>query len=68
MAKFSYSAWICSQKKALPLVQPVDLTGQTVVVTGSNIGLGFVAAKCFAEMKPKHLVLACRAKKMLPVR
>jgi len=37
-----------------------DLTGKTVVVTGSNIGLGFEAAKHLASMNPEKLILAVR--------
>jgi retinol dehydrogenase 12 len=62
MAKFSFLGFLRSQWTKLPPVQAVDLTDQTVVVTGSNVGLGFEAAKHFAKMGPKHLVLACRSK------
>ena len=41
-------------------VEHVDLTGKTVVVIGANVGLGFEAAKHFASMNPKRLVLGCR--------
>lgn len=40
-----------------------DLTGKIVVVTGSNTGLGFDAAKHFATMNPKKLILAVRNEK-----
>jgi retinol dehydrogenase 12 len=46
--------------KVEPVVR-VDLTGKTVVVVGANVGLGFEAAKHFASMNPKRLVLACRS-------
>ncbi len=46
--------------KVLP-VEHVDLTGKTVVVIGANVGLGFEAAKHFASMNPKRLVLGCRS-------
>jgi retinol dehydrogenase-12 len=46
--------------KVHPVVH-VDLTGKTVVVVGANVGLGFEAAKHFASMNPKRLVLACRS-------
>jgi len=42
-------------------VESVDLTGKTVVVIGANVGLGFEAAKHFASMNPKRLVLGCRS-------
>lgn len=50
----------------------VDLTGRTVIVTGSNAGLGFESAKRFYAMGPARLILAVRtlskgenAKKMI---
>jgi len=42
-------------------VEHVDLTAKTVVVVGANVGLGFEAAKHFASMNPKRLVLGCRS-------
>jgi len=42
-------------------VEYVDLTGKTVVIVGANVGLGFEAAKHFASMNPKRLVLGCRS-------
>jgi NAD(P)-dependent dehydrogenase (short-subunit alcohol dehydrogenase family) len=38
---------------------PVDLTGQTAIVTGSNTGLGEQAAVALAAAGA-HVVLACR--------
>ncbi|KAF5325729.1 hypothetical protein D9611_000467 [Ephemerocybe angulata] len=49
------------QFKTIPPVVTADLTGQTVVVTGSNTGLGFQAAKHFARMGPGKLILAVRS-------
>ncbi|TCD63927.1 hypothetical protein EIP91_004774 [Steccherinum ochraceum] len=43
----------------LPVVQ-VDLTGRTVLVVGSNTGLGYEAAKHLARMNPKRLIGTCR--------
>jgi hypothetical protein len=60
MAVFSFLKFARSQWSTLPPVQHVDLSEHTVVVTGSNTGLGLEAVKYFARMKPKHLVLACR--------
>ncbi|KAG9057059.1 hypothetical protein FS842_008721 [Serendipita sp. 407] len=39
----------------------VDLTGRTVIITGSNVGLGFEAAKMFYAMNPERLILAVRS-------
>ena len=38
----------------------VDLTGRTVIITGSNVGLGFETAKKFYAMNPSRLILAVR--------
>lgn len=48
------------QFKALPEVQPRNLTGRVVIVTGANTGLGLEAARHFAVMKPEKLILAVR--------
>ena len=44
----------------LPALQ-ADLTGRTVLVVGSNVGIGFEAAKHFARMNPKRLIVTCRS-------
>ena len=38
-----------------------DLTGRTVIVTGSNVGLGKEAARQFLAMRPAKLILAVRS-------
>ncbi|KAJ2930251.1 hypothetical protein H1R20_g6820, partial [Candolleomyces eurysporus] len=54
-------ATICAQWTKVPPVATADLTGQTVIVVGANIGLGFESAKHFAKMNPARLILACRS-------
>ena len=44
----------------LPALQ-ADLTGRTVLVVGSNVGIGFEAVKHFARMNPKRLIVTCRS-------
>ncbi|KAF8483532.1 hypothetical protein DFH94DRAFT_626525 [Russula ochroleuca] len=61
MAKFSFLKFIRDQRRKPDPVEHVDLTGKTVVVIGANAGLGFEAAKHFASMNPKRLVLGCRS-------
>ncbi|KAF9210149.1 hypothetical protein BGZ49_003603 [Haplosporangium sp. Z 27] len=39
---------------------PVDLTGKTIVVTGSNVGLGYETVRHLVEMNPTRVILACR--------
>lgn len=61
MGRFSLSNFIREQWQKVQPVEHVDLTGKTVVVVGANVGLGFEAAKHFASMNPKRLVLGCRS-------
>ncbi|KAK2459322.1 hypothetical protein APHAL10511_008677 [Amanita phalloides] len=58
----TFFEFVHDQWSTVPPVVTADLTGKTVVVTGSNTGLGFEAAKHFAKMNPAKLILACRSK------
>jgi NAD(P)-dependent dehydrogenase (short-subunit alcohol dehydrogenase family) len=60
MGQFTFLKFIQDQWWKVTPVEHVDLTGKTVVVIGANVGLGFEAAKHFASMNPKRLVLGCR--------
>lgn len=60
MARQTHEEFIEDQKRPTPPVVKVDLTGKVVVVVGANTGLGFEAAKHFAEMNPARLILTCR--------
>ncbi len=61
MGGLSYLRFIQDQWWKVAPVEHADLTGKTVVVIEANVGLGFEAAKHFASMNPKRLVLGCRS-------
>ncbi|KAF8266228.1 hypothetical protein EI94DRAFT_1586455 [Lactarius quietus] len=61
MGQRTFLNFVSDQLWKVDPVVHVDLTGKTVVVVGANVGLGFEAAKHFALMNPKRLVLACRS-------
>lgn len=65
--KFPASAFFRDQFTALPLVESLstDFTGKTVIVSGSNTGLGLECARHIASMmgdgpNSGRLILACR--------
>ncbi|KAF9345538.1 hypothetical protein BGX26_003017 [Mortierella sp. AD094] len=41
-------------------VTPVNLAGKTIVVTGSNVGVGYGTVRHLVEMGPSRVILACR--------
>jgi retinol dehydrogenase-12 len=49
-----------SQLFVTPVYPTHDFTGQTVIVTGSNVGLGFEAARHFARLNCAKLILGVR--------
>jgi retinol dehydrogenase 12 len=56
------SQWLYSQFFVTPPHPTHDFTGQTVIVTGSNTGLGLEAARHFARLNCAKLILAVRTK------
>ena len=44
-----------------PTLPKTDLTGQTIIVTGANTGLGLDACKHLVRLHVSHLILACRS-------
>lgn len=53
-------AAIKAQYQTLPIV-PTDCTGQTIIVTGANAGLGYEAAKHFVQLGATRVILAVRS-------
>lgn len=52
--------FLYSQFFVKPAVPTSPLDGQTLIVTGSNTGLGLTAAEHIARLNPAHLILAVR--------
>ncbi|KAF7560644.1 hypothetical protein G7046_g3517 [Stylonectria norvegica] len=44
-----------------PIPKSVDLSGQTAIITGSNVGLGFECARQLLQLKLSHLIIAVRS-------
>lgn len=61
--KFTIWKFLRDQLSVVPPVTRDDLSGKTVAVIGANGGIGFEAAKHFAEMNPGKLILGCRDRK-----
>lgn len=60
MGQLTFLKFIQDQRWPVAPAEHADLTGKTVVVIGASAGLGFEAARHFASMNPKRLVLGCR--------
>ncbi|KIJ62802.1 hypothetical protein HYDPIDRAFT_93647 [Hydnomerulius pinastri MD-312] len=61
MAKFSILQFWREQRAALPLPKAVvDVGSMTLLVTGSNVGLGLEASVHLAEMRPRLLLATSR--------
>ncbi|RDW95130.1 short-chain dehydrogenase protein [Coleophoma crateriformis] len=54
------SDFLVSQFKALPFPE-TDFSGQTIIVTGSNVGLGLEAARHFVRLNATKVIIACRS-------
>ncbi|EIW75008.1 short-chain dehydrogenase [Coniophora puteana RWD-64-598 SS2] len=59
--KLSFFDFIVDQWSRVPSVVRADLSGQTVVVVGANVGIGLEASVHFASMNPERLIIACRS-------
>lgn len=58
-----FSQFLHSQLIVKLPVPATSFEGQTVIVTGSNTGLGFEAAKYFAKLRASKVILAVRSLK-----
>ena len=58
--KYPVTSWVLDQWWPLGPPLYADLAGKSVLVTGSNSGIGLEAARHFARMGPKRLILGCR--------
>lgn len=56
MPNFLYSQLFVTPQ----LPENVTLKGETIVITGANVGLGCEAAKHFARLHASKIILACR--------
>ena len=61
MGRYAFPRFALEQWQTTPELEKQDLSGQTVLVIGANVGLGLEAAKHLARMGPGKLVLACRS-------
>ncbi|KAH7310268.1 short-chain dehydrogenase/reductase-like protein [Rhexocercosporidium sp. MPI-PUGE-AT-0058] len=53
-------SFLKSQWTRLPY-PATDFAGQTIIITGSNVGLGFEAARHFVRLGATKVILACRS-------
>ena len=60
----SFSFWadfFYSQLFKTPPYPTTDFTGQTIIVTGSNVGLGFEAVRHFTRLNAEKVIMAVRS-------
>ncbi|OJD14304.1 hypothetical protein ACJ73_09094 [Blastomyces percursus] len=54
------AAFLYSQLFVIPNYPTASFANQTIVITGSNTGLGFEAARHFARLNAKKIIIAVR--------
>lgn len=56
-----FLTWLSSQFTALP-IPTKSYSGQTIIVTGANVGLGLEAARHFVRLGAQKVIIAVRSK------
>ncbi|KAJ7435550.1 hypothetical protein FB451DRAFT_1000485, partial [Mycena latifolia] len=59
--QLSFRTFVKGQLFAPPAVVTADLMGKTIIVLGTNTGIGLESAKHFIRMNAGRLILACRS-------
>ncbi|KJR84784.1 short chain dehydrogenase reductase [Sporothrix schenckii 1099-18] len=52
---------VWAQWQTVPLPAPGHFAGQTIIVTGANVGLGLEAVRHFARLGASRVIVACRS-------
>lgn len=55
-----FPTFLYSQLFVTPKYPDHDFTGQTIIVTGSNVGLGFEAVRHLVRLNAARVIIACR--------
>ena len=61
MGTHTFFQFLSEQWTRLPPPLQSDLANKVVMITGANTGIGLEAAKTFAGLHPKKLIVACRS-------
>ncbi|KAG2154385.1 short-chain dehydrogenase [Suillus bovinus] len=59
MGKLTVFGYLCEQWAELPIPN-ADVSDQSLIVVGANVGLGYEAAVHLAQLKPKSLLITSR--------
>jgi NAD(P)-dependent dehydrogenase (short-subunit alcohol dehydrogenase family) len=60
-ATFAHNFWKQTLSRVPAIPARTDLAGKTVLVTGSNVGLGFEAVRNFLRLRPSLVIMGVRS-------